>query len=72
MSPRRLVLRREALTELSPGDLRAVAAGTARTVTVLRTRYCPTSGLFSGMYPSINVDCTSALDLLETGDSCEC
>jgi len=43
---RRLALRTERLTELSPGDLGSVAGGTTTT-------------LFTGYYPSINAPCTT-------------
>ena len=64
MAPRRLVLRREALTELDNRDLLAVAGGTTTALTVVRTSRCPLRNLFSGMYPSINMDCTATLDEL--------
>lgn len=67
MGTRSLRLRRETLTELGAGSLLAVRAGTATenptdVVTVLRTAHCPTGQLFSGIYPSVNVDCTRVLD----------
>lgn len=64
MSPRRLVLRREALTELDSRDLLSVAGGTTGALTVVRTSRCPLRHLFSGMYPSINMDCTATLEEL--------
>lgn len=49
---RRLALRTERLTELSAGDLAAVAGGTTQ--------------LFTGNYPSLNAPCTQIVDNLTT------
>ena len=45
---RRLTLKAEHLTELSPADLSAVAGGTV-------------TDLFTGYYPSLNAPCTTLL-----------
>ena len=52
---RKLSLRKETLTELSPGELADVVGGTSDaciTYTVLIT-----GCMCTGMYPSLNIDC---------------
>ena len=68
MTSRKLVLRREALTELSSNDLGAVAAaavaagsGSCFTYTVI-----PTGCNCTGMYPSLNDPCHST-ELIYSG-----
>lgn len=70
--PRKLVVRKETLAPLGDRDLAGVAGGTS-VVTALRTEQCPLSGLFSGIYPSVNYDCTRTLDELGVGNvTCDC
>jgi hypothetical protein len=49
---RRLALRREHLTELTPYDLSSVAGGTSR--------------LLTGYYPSLNAPCTEIVERVTT------
>lgn len=55
---RRLAVRRETLTELAAGDLRAVAGGASVSKCLLDDTYvCLTD--WTGYYPSINAPCTT-------------
>lgn len=53
---RGLRLRKETLTELAPAELAEVAGGTSGGCVTYT--YVLTGCMCSGMYPSLNIDCT--------------
>ncbi len=53
---RRLSLRKETLSELSRGELAEVVGGTSATCVTYTV--VVTGCMCSGMYPSLNIDCT--------------
>lgn len=55
MKNRKLVLRKETLTELDTSDLASVAGGTS--ATCITYSVLVTGCWCSGMYPSLNIDC---------------
>jgi hypothetical protein len=56
MKSRRLVLRKETLTQLDTGELAGIAGGSAHCVTYTKV---PTGCICTGPYPSLNLDCTA-------------
>lgn len=68
MTSRRLILRKETLTELSTDELRAVAGADPHTVVTYT--YVPTGCMCTGMWPSLNIPCTGATTELVESAPC--
>jgi hypothetical protein len=56
MRSRKLVLRKETLTQLDTGELAGVVGGSAQCVTYT---VVPTGCMCTGAYPSLNIDCSA-------------
>jgi hypothetical protein len=67
--PRKLVLRKDTLTELGTDELAEVAGGSRTCVTYTLV---VTGCQCTGMYPSLNIDCTTTNATTVFGQSAPC